>query len=142
MAHLQHQLLTTCSKSVKKVKTILPEKQAEMFHHNVAQLLFVYERARCYIHAAVDFLTVRFKNLYRDDWGKLKRVLKYLKGGGGGVFGITVESMLVIHWWVDKSYNACPDCKGHTRAMMALGRGLVKTLLRKQKLNVRCSTEG
>jgi hypothetical protein len=46
----------------------------------VAQLLFMSTRARQDIQTAVAFLTTRVKNPDENDWGKLKRVLKYLNG--------------------------------------------------------------
>ena len=64
------------------------------------------------------FLTTRVKKLDEGDWGKLKRVLKYLKG--------TKHLKWVIRWWVDAlyNYNAHEDCRGQTGgAMMSLGRG-------------------
>ena len=42
------------------------------------QLLFVSARARRDIQSPVAFLTTRVKGLDEDDWGKFKRVLKYL----------------------------------------------------------------
>ncbi len=46
----------------------------------MAQLLFMSTRARQDIQTAVAFLTTRVKNPDENDWGKLKRVLKYLNG--------------------------------------------------------------
>jgi len=59
---------------------LLDEERALAFHHMVAQLLFMATRARRDIQTAVAFLTTRGKNPDEDDWGKLKRVLKYLNG--------------------------------------------------------------
>ncbi len=56
----------------------LEEERALIFHHTVAQLLFMSARARCDIQMAVAFLTTRVKSPDKDDWGKLKHVLKYL----------------------------------------------------------------
>ncbi len=55
----------------------LKEERALVFHHTVAQLLFMSRRARHNIQMAVAFLTMRVKSPDEDDWGKLKRVLKY-----------------------------------------------------------------
>ena len=55
----------------------LPKEQARAFHHTTAQLLFL-SRVRCDIQTTVAFLTTREKQPVADDWGKLKRVLKYL----------------------------------------------------------------
>jgi hypothetical protein len=69
-------------------------------------------------------------------------VLKYLKGTKHMKLTLTVDRMGVIRWWVDASYNAHEDCRGQTGAMMSLGRGAAISFSRKQKLNVRSSSEG
>ena len=58
----------------------LPEEQARAFHHALAQLLFLSARARHDIQPATAFLTTRVRCPDKDDWGKVKRVLGYLKG--------------------------------------------------------------
>jgi hypothetical protein len=58
----------------------LDKKQTLAFHHTVAQLLFMATRVRRDIQTAVAFLTTRVKSPDKDDWGKLKQVLKYLNG--------------------------------------------------------------
>ena len=57
---------------------MLPEEQAVTFHHVTAQLLFVSQQARRDIQTALVFLTTRVKEPDEDNWGKLKRVLRYL----------------------------------------------------------------
>jgi hypothetical protein len=56
----------------------LSEEQADMFHHTVYQLLFAAKRACQDIQTAVSFLATRVQAPDKDNWGKLKRVLKYL----------------------------------------------------------------
>lgn len=56
----------------------LNDEQAEAFHHTVYQLLFASTRARRDIQTAVSFLSSRVLAPDEDDWGKLKRILKYL----------------------------------------------------------------
>ena len=119
----------------------LTEEQAKHFHHAVAQLLFVSARARRDIQTAVSFLTTRVKKPDEDDWGKLKRVLKYLKGTLHMKLTITVDDLSIIKWWVDASYNIHDDCKGHSGAMMSFGKGAALSFSRKQKVNCRSSTE-
>ena len=58
---------------------LLPKEQAIAFHHTVAQLPFVSAWALHDIQTLVAFLTTWVKGP-DDDWGKVKRVLKYLKG--------------------------------------------------------------
>ena len=47
----------------------------------------------------------------------------------------------MIKWWIDGSHNVHPDCRGHTGAMMSLGKGAVASYSRKHKLNTKSSTE-
>jgi hypothetical protein len=56
------------------------KEQADVFHHTVYQLLFAANRACQDIQTVVSFLTTGVQAPDEDDWGKLKRVLKYLKG--------------------------------------------------------------
>ncbi len=63
---------------VREDGTKLNEEQADAFHHTVYQLLFAANWAHRDIQTAVLFLTTRVKDPDKDDWGKLKQVLKYL----------------------------------------------------------------
>eukprot|EP00804_Cyclotella_cryptica_P005871 CCRYP_000147-RA/>CCRYP_000147-RA protein AED:0.12 eAED:0.13 QI:0/0/0/1/0/0/3/0/1214 len=119
----------------------LPEEQAAAFHGTTAQLLFLSGRARRDIQTAVAFLTTQVKQPVEDDWGKLKRVLRYLNGTREMGLCLGVENMGLVRWYVDASYATHEDCKGHTGAMMTLGRGAAISLSRKQKTNARSSTE-
>ncbi len=58
----------------------LNEEQAGTFHHTVYQLLFAANQLWRDIQMAVSFLTTRVQAPNEDDWGKLKWILKYLKG--------------------------------------------------------------
>ena len=53
---------------------------AKKFHRTVAQLLFLRKRARTDIETLVSFLTTRVKQPDKDDCGKLRHCLMYLKG--------------------------------------------------------------
>jgi hypothetical protein len=81
---------------------LLPEEQADAFHTTVAQLLFLPARARRDIQTAVAFLTTRVKQPDEDDWGKLKRVLKYLNGTRHMKLTLSADKLLVVKWWVDE----------------------------------------
>jgi len=119
----------------------LPEEQAVMFHHVTAQLLFASTRVRRDIQTTVAFLTTRVKQPGEDDWGKLKRVLKYLNGTRKLRLTLTVDSISSIKWYVDGSHQIHNDCRGHTGALMTLGKGAIVSSSRKQKINTKSSTE-
>jgi hypothetical protein len=52
----------------KKEARELSKEQALVFHHTVAQLLFMATRARWDIQTTVAFLTTRVKNPDKDNW--------------------------------------------------------------------------
>ncbi len=112
-----------------------------MFHHTTAQLLFLSSRARRDIQTAVWFLTTRVKEPDEDDSGKLRRVIKYLKGTRRLRLTLSVDDLSIIRWWVDASYSVHEDCKGNTGVMMSLGKGAATSFSWKQKINGKSSTE-
>lgn len=119
----------------------LPEPQAVMYHHTVAQLLFASTRVRRDIQTTVAFLTTRVKHPDEDDWGKLKRVLGYLNGTRSLHLTLTVDSLSILKWYVDGSHQIHDDCRGHTGGFFTLGRGAISSSSRKQRINTKSSTE-
>jgi hypothetical protein len=61
-------------------RVLMGEEQARSFHHSVAQLPFTSSRTQTCITPMVAFLTMSIKSPGEDDWIKLKRLLKYLRG--------------------------------------------------------------
>jgi hypothetical protein len=47
----------------------------------------------------------------------------------------------VIKWWVDVSYAVHPDMKSHTGGCMSMGTGTAYSASKKQKLNIKSTTE-
>ena len=92
----------------------LTNEMAAAFHHTVAQLLFMSSRARKDIQTAVAFLTTRVKGPYEDDWGKVKRVLKYLNGTRNLDLTLSANDLGAITWYVDASYTIHNNCKGQS----------------------------
>ncbi len=80
----------------------LPEDQARAFHHTTAQLLFL-SCVRRDIQTTIAFLTTRVKHPDEDDWGKLKRVLRYFHGTRLLRLSLCAESISNIKWYVDAS---------------------------------------
>jgi hypothetical protein len=70
------------------------------------------------------------------------RVMKYLNGTKGENLTLSADNLRVVKWYVDTSFAVHPDFKSHTGAMMTLGKGAMQSIARKQKMNVRSSTEG
>ncbi len=106
----------------------------------MAQLLFLCNRVKQDIQVAVAFLTPRVKKPNIDDWGKLRRVLKYLKGTKYMKLTLTTDNLSMIRWWVNASDCTHHDCKDHTGSMMSLG-GILVSSSTKHKINTKSLTE-
>jgi hypothetical protein len=119
----------------------LPEEQAVYFHHAVAQLNYLATGARRDIHPCVAFLTTRVRNPDEDDWGKLRRLLEYLKGTLHMPLILSADSLALCRWWVDASFAVHEDMKGHTGAGMSFGQGMVLGYSWKHKNTAKSSTE-
>jgi hypothetical protein len=70
------------------------------------------------------------------------RVMKYLNGTRNEYLTLSADDLRVVKWYVDASFAVHPDFKSHTGAVMTLGKGAMQSIARKQKMNVRSSTEG
>jgi len=121
--------------------TLLPEEQACVFHHATAQLLFLSARARRDIQPCTVFLTTRVRAPDEDDWGKLKRLLGYLKGTLHMPLILSAGSLTISCWWVDVANAVHHDMKGHTGAGMSFGQGMALSYSWKQKIMTKSSTE-
>jgi hypothetical protein len=59
----------------------------------------------------------------KDNWGKLKRVLKYLKGTKYLKLRLSMKIMGLLKWYVNGSHNIHPDCRGHRGALFSMAKG-------------------
>jgi hypothetical protein len=87
-------------------------------------------------------LCTRVKDPNQADWEKLMRVMTSLNGTKEENLTLSADDLRVVKWFVDTSFAVHPDFKSHTGAMMTLGKGAMQSIARKQKMNVRSSTEG
>jgi hypothetical protein len=119
----------------------LNEETSQMFHHNTAKLLFLSKRARPDIQTAVAYMTTRVKSPDMDDYKKLTRVMRYLRGTINLFLTLEADDLSVVKWWVDGSFAVHADMKSHTGATMSLGKGSPYSTSTRQKLNTKSSTE-
>jgi hypothetical protein len=125
----------------KSKATPLPEEQARVFHHATAPVLFLNARARRHIQPCTAFLTTCVKSPDKEDWGKLKRLLGYLKGTLHMTLVLLEDSLTLSCWWVDAAYAVHSDMKGHTGAGMSFGQGMALSYSWKHKIVTKSSTE-
>jgi hypothetical protein len=107
----------------------------------VAKCLFATKRSRPDIAVAVAFLTTRVKSPDEDDWKKLTRMIRYLRGTPKLALTLSSTSTATPKWWVDGSHGVHPTLRGHTGGCMTLGAGMQQNTSTSQKMNSRSSTE-
>jgi hypothetical protein len=83
----------------------------ELFHSNVAKLLYLALRARPDILVTVAFLTTRVSSPDIDDLGKLKRVMRYLRDTRNLALTLEASGDGAIRWWVDASFGVHPNMR-------------------------------
>jgi hypothetical protein len=119
----------------------LKKGDKEKFHSMVQKLLYMSKRARPDILTAVSFLTTRVTSPTEEDERKLFRVLKYLRGSRDLALTLTGSKDMIVSSYIDASYAVHPDGKGHTGAVITVGKGAVYAKSSKQKLVAKSSTE-
>jgi hypothetical protein len=119
----------------------LDPETANLFHHLTAKLLFLCKRARPDVQTPVAFLTTRVTKPDVDDYKKLGRVIKYLRGTPNLALTLEADNTHVVKWWIDSSFGVHRDMRSHTGGTMSLGKGSVYSTLTRQKLNTKSSTE-
>ena len=96
---------------------LLDEKQLIAFHHTKAQLLFMAHGVQRDTQTVVAFLTMRAKSPDEDNWGNLRRFLKYLNRRKYLKLTISMQDLEILKWFMVMVHNVNWDCKGHTGAI-------------------------
>ncbi len=117
-----------------------PDK-ADEFVTFVYKALFVSKRARQDISPAIAFLTTRVKAPTKEDWAKLKKMMRFLKSTADDVLYLEADNMRSFKWHLDAAFAVHNDFKSHTGATMTMGKGVVQSVSTKQKINTKSSTE-
>ena len=75
------------------------------------------------------------------NWGKLNRVLRYVRRTNKLPLILRADSLTVIKLLIEASYAAHPDMRGHTGDTISLGMGSVTVIVEKHRINSKSSTE-
>jgi len=119
----------------------LGKKASEEFHTMVAKLLYLSKRARPDIATAVAYLTTRVTKPNQADYAKLRRCIGYLRQTKDLALTLSGDDLHNVQWYVDASFAVHPDMRSHTGIIMTFGKGAVISMLVRQKLNTKSSTE-
>ena len=119
----------------------LDDERAKTFYRIVMQLQYLSQRARPDLRTAISFLCKRVTKSDEDDWKKLIRVVKYLDCTKSLMLTLEAGVDGVLHWFVDASFGVHHDMKGHTGALLTMGKGTLYSTSSAHKLVARSSTE-
>ena len=121
--------------------TKLSQVDKDLFHHLVAQLLYLSERARPDIQIAVSFLCTRVRGPNTDDYKNLVKVMKYIHVTISLPLILYIQNPGNIKWYVDAAFVVHTDIRSHTGGFMTMGTGGFYVQYSKQKLNTKSSNE-
>ena len=120
---------------------LLDEERKTIFVHLVMQGLYLSQRGCPDIRTAIAFLCGRLHNPDEDDYKKLTRMIRYLRGTKNLILTLQANDDGLVRWWIDTSYAVHGDMKGHTGATLSLGKGGIYSGSWKQRLVAHSSTE-
>jgi hypothetical protein len=120
---------------------LLSEPKADTYHSVTATVLWLCKRSRPDLETAVSFLCTRVQAPTLEDWGKLRRLLKFLKRTKDDIRIMGADDILKLETWVDASHATHANMRGHTGGTMSFGWGVVHEKSAKQKLNTKSTTE-
>ena len=114
---------------------------AIIFHHLVAQLLYLAKRTRPDILTCISFLTSRVQCPDVDDWKKLGRCVIFLRSTKTDKMTLEANSLNTMYWWIDASFGVHPNMRSHTGTNISFGKGSPYSISSKQKIKTQSSTE-
>jgi hypothetical protein len=88
---------------------------------------------------AVSYLMTHAKEPDEDDWGKIKRILKYLDGTR--YLKLMDQLKFNVHWYVDGSHQIHENRRDQMSSLVTFGRGVIASSSNKMKCNTKSSTE-
>ena len=118
----------------------LNRREADESHSMMSRLLFAAKRVRPDIQVPVAYLCTRVREPTEDDYVKLTRVIRYLRGTIYLPLVVGWDASGTLLWSIDASFAVHKDMRSHRGAMLTFGRGAVFSLSNKQKVNSTIST--
>lgn len=119
----------------------LDQTKKDNVHSTVARLLYICKRCRLDIQNAIAFLTTRVSKPDEDDWKKLIRVLRCLRGTLDDKLILGAVNIGKMKSFIDAAFAVHADMKSHTGGGISWGIGILLSMCQKQRLNSKSSTE-
>jgi Reverse transcriptase (RNA-dependent DNA polymerase) len=117
--------------------------ESKWFHSYTAKMLYLSKRARPECLTTVAFLTTRVNVCDKDDLGKLRRLLAYLRGTKERGIILRIGERMEVRTYIDAAYGVHTSSgKSHTGCVVVIGEGgPVYNKSSKQKIVTKSSTE-
>jgi hypothetical protein len=91
---------------------------------------------------AVSFLKTRVQEPGKDDWGKLKPILKYPNRTQYLMLTLSMDQLkFTVHWYIYGSHQIHKDCRGQMGSLVTFRKGAIASSSNKMKCNMKSSTE-
>ena len=119
----------------------LSQELSVAFHSITSKLGYIMKRGRPDIETGISFLMKRVSKSDKDDWGKLRRIVGFLKRTIEDVRIIGATSITEIMTFVDSSYAVHDNMRSHTGGLVSFGIGAAHTRSTTSKINVKSATE-
>ena len=123
------------------ITTFLSNEKAELFHYNMAKLLFLCKWARLDIQAVVVFLSTHVKCHDEDDYKKLVQGMKYLCDTVHLPLKLEANDLHRLHWWIDGAFGNHSNVHSHMGGTFSLGHEVIYGTSTCQKFNTCSLTE-
>jgi len=123
--------------------TVYPNAESldNQFHSITSKLGYIMKRGRPDIETGISFLMKRVSKSDKDDWGKLRRMIGFLKGTLDDVRIIGATSITEIMTFIDSSYAVHDNMRSHTGGLVSFGICAAHARSTTSKINVKSPTE-
>ena len=101
----------------------LSRTDADLFHHFVAQLLYLSKQARLEIQLEVSLLWTRVREPDTYEYKNLERATEYTQGTINLPLFLSIDKSGNIKWYVDAEFVVHKDMRSHYGGFMTMGTG-------------------
>ena len=122
---------------IAEYETKISQAGADLFHHFVAQLLYLSKRERPDIQLAISFLYTRVRGPDTDDYKNMAMIMKYIQGTIGLPLILSINKSENIKWYIDAAFAVYKDMRSYTGGFMTMGTGGSYVKFINKKLNTK-----
>ena len=114
---------------------------SEAFHSITSKMGYIMKRGRPDVETTVSFLMKRVSKSDVNDWGRLRRLIGFIKKTIDEIRVIGATSLTEIMSYVDSAYALHENMRSHTGGLVSFGIGSAHSRSTTCKINVKSATE-